>query len=64
MSLSARPIRTAGVVACLVGLLTMVSGRFVAGAPTWLTYVGVVVIFLGWGLFGWYIVTSLRSRSR
>ena len=53
-----------GVVACLIGLLTMVSGRFVAGVPVWLTYVGVAVIFLGWGLFGWSIVTNLRSRHR
>jgi|GEM_PF-6089645 len=62
--MTARSIRNAGLVACLIGLLTMVSGRFVVGAPVWLTYVGLAVILFGWGLFGWSVVTNLRSRAR
>ena len=43
--------RNAGFVACLVGALVMISGRYAAGAPSWLIYVGVSVIVFGWGLF-------------
>jgi hypothetical protein len=46
------PTRNAGFVACLIGALAMISGRFMAGAPTWLVHAGVAVIVLGWGLFG------------
>jgi hypothetical protein len=46
------PLRNAGFVACLVGALAMISGRFAAGAPVWLVYGGVSVIVFGWGLFG------------
>lgn len=43
--------RNAGFVACLVGALVMISGRYMAGAPSWLVYVGVSAIVFGWGLF-------------
>ncbi len=51
-------LRNAGYVACLVGALVMISGRFMSGAPSWLVYVGVSVIVFGWGLFG----LSVRQR--
>ncbi len=43
--------RNAGFIACLVGALVMISGRYAAGAPAWLVYVGVSTIVFGWGLF-------------
>ncbi len=52
--------RNAGFIACLVGVLVMVTGRFVAGAPHWLIYVGVGVIALGWVLLG----SSMFGRKR
>ena len=45
-----RGTRNAGLVACLVGVLVMIAGRYVAGAPIWLVSVGVGVVALGWGL--------------
>jgi hypothetical protein len=49
---SATRTRNAGFVACLAGALAMISGRYMAGAPAWLVYVGVAGIVFGWGLFG------------
>jgi hypothetical protein len=51
--------RNAGFIACLAGALTMISGRYAAGAPSWLVYVGVSVIVFGWGLF----VLSMFRRA-
>jgi len=45
-------LKTAGLVACLLGVLAMLSGRYTAGAPTWLVYVGISGIVFGWGLMG------------
>ena len=55
-----RSTRTAGVVACLIGMLLMVSGRFVPAAPHVLIYVGVAVIVFGWGLFA---LSMFRVKS-
>ncbi|MEP6968082.1 MAG: hypothetical protein ABI906_08370, partial [Pseudomonadota bacterium] len=48
-----RNTRNAGFVACLAGVLLMISGRFVAGFPPWTITTGVGVILLGWALFAW-----------
>ena len=59
--------RDGGLLACLGGALIMVSGRFVAGVPHWLAYVGVGTIVLGWGLFAFALVyraRHLRQRAR
>lgn len=45
-----RGTRNLGYVFCLVGVLTMISGRFMTGAPVWLTSVGLGVVMFGWGL--------------
>jgi hypothetical protein len=58
---SVRGLRNAGSVACLIGTLVMVSGRFMTGAPVWLVYVGLSVIAFGWGLFGYSIVQRLAA---
>ena len=48
-----RFLRNAGFVACLFGVLALIAGRFMPGAPVWGVYVGVGIIALGWGLFAW-----------
>lgn len=45
-------LRNAGFVACLLGALAMISGRFMPQAPHWLIYAGLSGIVFGWGLFG------------
>ena len=45
-----RRTRNLGLVACLVGVLVMVAGRYMAGAPIWLVSVGVGIVVFGWGL--------------
>ena len=61
-----RALKNAGLVACLVGALAMIAGRYVPGAPRWMTYVGVAVIVFGWGLFAYALVQRaayLRARG-
>ena len=54
-------MRNMGFVACLVGTIVMLTGRYVHGAPTVLASIGVGVIVLGWGLFAW---SMLRRAAR
>ncbi|MBV8593752.1 MAG: hypothetical protein JOZ27_05575 [Caulobacteraceae bacterium] len=58
---SARALRDAGFVACLVGVVVMAAGRYVAGAPPVLMAVGVGVVVLGWGLFGYSVLRRGRA---
>jgi len=61
-----RVLKNAGFVACLVGALAMIAGRYMPGAPRWITYLGVSVIVFGWGLFAYALVQRaayLRGRS-
>jgi hypothetical protein len=61
-----RGARNAGYVACLVGVLVMVSGRYMAGAPHWLMFVGLAGIILGWGLMAYSVFARAaagRSQS-
>jgi hypothetical protein len=51
--------RTAGIIACLIGVLVMVAGRFMAGAPVWLVSVGVGIAVLGWGLIAFALISRL-----
>ncbi len=51
-----RGMRNAGYVACLVGVLAMIAGRFMPGAPVWAVYAGVGVIAIGWGLFACFML--------
>jgi hypothetical protein len=53
-------IRNTGYVACLVGTLVMLLGRFRAGAPSWLVYVGLAVIVVGWGFL---VLSMLRAAA-
>ena len=55
-----RPIRNTGYVACLVGTLVMLLGRFRAGAPVWLVYVGLSIIVVGWGFL---VLSMMRAAA-
>jgi hypothetical protein len=54
------PTRNAGLVACLIGVLVMVAGRFMHGVPTVFVYVGVSIIVFGWGLLA---LSMFRVKS-
>ena len=59
-----RGTRNAGLVCCLLGVLVMIAGRFMAGAPIWLVNVGVGGVVLGWGLIAyalWKRVAMARA---
>ncbi len=43
-----KALRNAGYVACLVGVVVMLLGRFRAGSPAWMIWVGLAVIAVGW----------------
>ncbi len=61
-----RTLKNTGFVVCLVGALAMIAGRYMPGAPRWLTYVGVSVIVFGWGVFAYALVQRaayLRARA-
>ena len=54
-----RGTRNLGYVCCLIGVLTMIGGRFMAGAPAWLTSVGLGVVVFGWGLLAYALARRL-----
>jgi hypothetical protein len=59
-------VRNAGFVASLIGALVMISGRYMAGAPSWLVYGGVSAIVFGWGMFFlsmWRRAADARART-
>jgi hypothetical protein len=61
-----RGTRHLGLVACLVGVLVMIAGRYMPGAPEWLVSVGVGVVVLGWGLIAfalWKRVAMARTLT-
>jgi hypothetical protein len=58
-------LRDFGFILCLIGVLVMAAGRFVAPAPAWMIAVGLGVIVLGWGLLIWSILLrAATSRLR
>jgi hypothetical protein len=60
MTDSIRAIRNTGYVACLIGVLVMLLGRFRAGAPAWLVYVGLAVVVFGWGFL---VLSMVRAAA-
>jgi hypothetical protein len=59
----ARGYQNAGFVACLIGVVVMLSGHYVRGAPHWAIYAGLLIILLGWGLFG-FAIASRTAYAR
>jgi hypothetical protein len=55
--------RNAGYVFCLAGVMVMIAGRFMQGAPTWMLSVGVGIIVFGWGLLA-YATMKRLTRAR
>jgi hypothetical protein len=55
--------RNAGYVFCLIGVMVMIAGRYMAGAPVWLLSGGVGIIVFGWGLLAYATVKRL-ARAR
>jgi hypothetical protein len=47
----ARKLHNAGLLACLLGVILLVWGRFATGAPALAIWLGLGVILLGWALF-------------
>ena len=58
-----RGTRNAGYVFCLLGVLVMIAGRFMHGAPDWLVHVGVGIVVFGWGLLA-YATMKRLARAR
>ena len=59
MRAQGRTLRTIGFLACLVGVMILVIGRFRLGAPPWMLWTGAAVVALGWGLFVYALVKRL-----
>jgi hypothetical protein len=60
MRAQGRPVRMAGFIACLLGVVILVVGRFRLGGAPWLLWTGVVVIGAGWSCFVYALVHRLR----
>jgi drug/metabolite transporter (DMT)-like permease len=52
--------QTAGLLACVAGVLLMVWGRFRDGAPQLAVPAGLALVVLGWALFAYVIVMRTR----
>jgi cytosine/uracil/thiamine/allantoin permease len=55
-----RGARTAGFIACLLGVLILVVGRFRLGGAVWLLWTGVVVVGFGWSCFVYALYRRLQ----
>jgi hypothetical protein len=55
-----RPQRTAGFVACLVGVMLLVLARFRFGGQPVMLWGGAAIVAVGWGLFVYAILGRLR----
>jgi ABC-type Fe3+-siderophore transport system permease subunit len=55
-----RLLRTLGLIACLLGALTMIAARFGGRLPEAGVWVGLVTILTGWALFA---LSSIRRPS-
>ncbi|HWF01376.1 MAG TPA: hypothetical protein VG248_16370 [Caulobacteraceae bacterium] len=61
----ARSLHNAALATCLVGVLVMVGGAFMHGAPGWVRFAGLLVILCGWALFGvaiWRRMAYMRAH--
>jgi ABC-type Fe3+-siderophore transport system permease subunit len=58
-----RLLRTLGLIACLVGALTMVAARFGGRLPPEGIWIGLCVILTGWALFAFSSIRRLRGSN-
>jgi hypothetical protein len=59
-----RGTRNAGFVACLIGVMAMIAGRYMPGVPGWLANAGLGAIVFGWGLFAYGLIRRVAlARS-
>ena len=54
-----RAWRTAGFIACLLGVMILVIGRYKLGAAPWLLWTGAGVVAVGWALFVYALARRL-----
>jgi hypothetical protein len=54
-----RPQRFAGFVACLLGVMILIIGRYKLGAAPWLLWTGAGVVAAGWALFVYALARRL-----
>ncbi|HEY1879407.1 MAG TPA: hypothetical protein VGG68_05690 [Caulobacteraceae bacterium] len=59
-----RSTRNLGYVCCLLGVLTLVAGRFMSGAPSWLMSLGLGVVIFGWGLLAYAVARRVALVRR
>jgi len=58
-----RLLRTLGLIACLVGALTMIAARFGGRLPPAGVWIGFSVILIGWALFAFSIISRPRGSN-
>ena len=58
-----RLLRTLGLIACLVGALTMIVARFGGRLPPAGIWVGLSIILIGWALFALSSIRRLRGSN-
>ncbi|HEY1414534.1 MAG TPA: hypothetical protein VGF42_01460 [Caulobacteraceae bacterium] len=59
-----RSTRNLGYLCCLLGVLALVAGRFMSGAPTWLMSLGLGVVIFGWGLLAYAVARRVALVRR
>jgi hypothetical protein len=58
-----RLLRTLGLIACLIGALTMIATRFGGRLPSVGIWVGLTVILIGWALFALASIRRPRGSN-
>jgi ABC-type Fe3+-siderophore transport system permease subunit len=58
-----RLLRTLGLIACLIGALTMIAARFSGRLPPAGIWVGLSVILIGWALFALSTISRPRGSN-
>lgn len=61
--MSPRLFRMLGLIACLVGALTMIAARFGGRLPPVGVWVGLVIILSGWALFALSSLGRVRGSN-
>jgi hypothetical protein len=59
-----RGTRNLGYVCCLLGVLALITGRFMSIAPAWLMSLGLGVVIFGWGLLAYAVARRVALVRR